>query len=69
MVVVVGEGGCIRSDRGWGGLLLEFCGWWVVVGCGFVEMVNGGLTVRVIRRRESNRKGIEKSIIKKMNNF
>ena len=38
---------------------------WVVVGCGFVEMLNGGLTVRVIRRRESNRKGIEKSIKKK----
>ena len=37
----------------------------MVVGCGFVEMLNGGLTVRVIRRRESNRKGIEKSIKKK----
>ena len=46
-MVVVGEGGCIRSDRGWGGLLggwggllLEFCGWWVVVGCGFAKMVS-----------------------------
>ena len=71
VVVVVGEGGCIRSDRGCGGLWLgwggsfgwlgwvvvgvSWLGWvvvgvsWVVVGCGFVEMVNGGLTVRVIR--------------------
>ena len=37
----------------------------MVVGCGFVEMVNGGLTVRVIKRRESNRKGREKKEKKK----
>ena len=52
VVVVVGEGGCIRSDRGWGGLWLgwggsfRWLGWvvvgvlWVVVGCQFVETVN-----------------------------
>ena len=39
---------------------------WVVVGCGFVEMVNGGLTVRVIKRRESNRRGREKKEKKKL---
>ena len=38
----------------------------MVVGCGFVEMVNGGLTVRVIKRRESNRKGREKKEKKKL---
>ena len=69
VVVIVGEGGCIRSDRGWGGLWLGWggsFGWlgWVVVGvlrvvvgCQFVETVNvceGDQMKRVIERGERN---------------
>ena len=69
VVVVVGEGGYIRSNRGWGGSF-GWLGWvvvgvlWVVVGCDFVEMVNGELTVRVIKQRKGDKNGREKSIKK-----
>ena len=56
VVVVVVEGGCIRSGLGWVVWVTGVgCCWgfvaglvvvgvlWVVVGCGFVEMENGGL--------------------------
>ena len=69
VVVVVGEGGYVRSNQGWGGSF-GWLGWvvvgvlWVVVGCDFVEMVNGGLTVRVIKQRKGDKNGREKSIKK-----
>ena len=60
--------GCLGD---WGGLLLGFRGWvgccWGFVGGGWLWVCGDGewwAAVRVIRRRERNKKGREKSINK-----